>query len=151
MHKLASESAQSEKRNREAEATIVDLEQEKMRQERDLQAQQAHIERERKLNDAATKSALLRTQSECTSTINEQKATCENEKRQLMVYVADAFKQFFNPQDIINERMVKKIVDRAREELVQLTESNHAVRRLVGAESGRRTDDAVAQLLLGRV
>jgi hypothetical protein len=88
------------------------------------------------------RAAVLSAESECAAKINEQRTD--------IAYAADSFKQFFNPQDVIDERTFRQIIGRAREELQILGETNAAVRRIAGAAAHQKTDDAVAQAVMGR-
>jgi hypothetical protein len=106
------------------------------------------MEREKKLSDAAAKSAVLTCQSECAAQLSQQRAQWDSERQKLFRFVADAFKQFFSAQNSIDEHTLKQLVGRARDELKSLTESNAAIRRIIGAPASQRTDEAVAQAFL---
>jgi len=147
---LADELAQSEKRNKEAKDTIRDLRREIARLEKELKAQEEQMEREKKVTEAAAKSVVMSVQSDCVTKLNEQKSQWYKEKRELLGFAAHAFKQFFHLQNVIDESAFKRIVNRAKEELALLTELNTAVRRIVGAASNQRTDEAVYQAVRGR-
>jgi hypothetical protein len=75
----------------------------------------------------------------------------QSEQRRVFGFVADTFKQFLEGRDAVDERSAKNIVTRAKSELAALKEANAAIRRIIGANPGQRTDDAVAQALIGRV
>jgi hypothetical protein len=66
----------------------------------------------------------------------------------LLRFADHAFKQFFHPQNVNDVSAFKRIVNHAKKELALLTESNTAVRRIIGAASNQRTDEAVHQAVL---
>ena len=109
------------------------------------------MEREKKLSAASARSAVLTAESDCAAKMNDQKTKLESEKRRLYAFVADAFKQFYNPQETMDERSFRSVVNHVRDELNALTLTNTAVRRLVGASQHQKTDDAVAQALMGSI
>jgi chromosome segregation ATPase len=150
VQRLADELSASEKRTKEARAQILELRREVQRLEKDSRSQEEQASREKRLHDAAVRAATLSAESDSATKLNEQKAQADNEKRRILVYVTDAFKQFFNPQDAIDEKTLKQVVGKARDELAALTETNTVIRRIVRASAHQRTDDAVAQAVMGR-
>jgi chromosome segregation ATPase len=81
VHRLAAQVAQSERRNKEAKATIIDLKRETAKQGSQLKAQEEQMEREKKLSDAAAKSAVLTCQSECAAQLSQQRAQWDSERQ----------------------------------------------------------------------
>jgi chromosome segregation ATPase len=150
IQRLADEIAGFEKRAKETKEVILELKRENLKFEKEIRAQEEQSAREKKLHEAALRAAVLTAESDCAGRVNELKASADNEKRRILAYAADSFKQFFNPQDVIDERSFRQVLGRARDELAVLTEMNAAVRRIVGAPSHQKTDDAVAQALIGR-
>jgi chromosome segregation ATPase len=150
VQRLAEELAESEKKLRQTKEGYGIMKREKVRLEKECQSQQEQMDRERKLWEASSKSALLNAESEWNAKFNEQKVKWEGERRKLFSVAAESFRQFYNPQDAIDERSFRKVIDRAKDELTALSGSNACIRRIVGAGAGQKTDDAVAQALLSQ-
>jgi DNA repair exonuclease SbcCD ATPase subunit len=150
IQRLAKEIAALERRAKDAKGQMVEVRRDNMKLEKELRALEEQAERERKLHEAALRAAVLNAEAESAARMSEQKAAAENEKRRIIGFAADSFKQFFSPQDVIDERSFKQVIGRARDELVALTDTNTAVRRIVGAPAHQKTDDAVAQVVMAR-
>jgi chromosome segregation ATPase len=150
IQRLAEELAGSERRLKDGKAQILELRREVQRLEKDAHSLDDQMEREKRLHEAALRAAALGAESESAARLNEQKAHTENEKRRILAYVAEAFKQFFNPQEVIDETAFRHVVLRARDELAALVDLNQAVRRIVRASAHQKTEDAVAQAVMGR-
>jgi chromosome segregation ATPase len=150
IQRLAEELTKSERRTKDAKAQASELKRDVLKLEKDIRAQEEQIEREKRLHEAALRALALKAESDYTTKLNEQKARADNDERRIFAYVADSFKQFFNLQDIIDERSYRQVVNRAKEELTSLSEINDSVRRIVRASSHQKTDDAVAQAFFGR-
>jgi chromosome segregation ATPase len=151
IQKLTEKLSNVEKRLKSAKTEIFELRQEGQKRERNSEVQEKQVERERKLQEATARAALLKTESEYAARLEECKAAVDRDKRKICAFIADAFKQYFGSPEGIDERAVRQIVTRAKGDLASLTETNEAVRRIVGAATGQRTDDAVAQAFLGRI
>jgi chromosome segregation ATPase len=150
VEKLAKDLAESEKRLQKAHAAILEAKRGKAQLETEFKAFEQQADREKQLTQASAQLAIQTAESDCAARLNEQKAQWDKEKRRIIAYVADAFKQYFNPQEAMDERALKQVVCKARDELAALSATNAAVRRIVGAASHQRTDDAVAQACLGK-
>ncbi|OHT17601.1 hypothetical protein TRFO_00858 [Tritrichomonas foetus] len=148
VERLAKTVTESEKKLKQAKAALMQLKRDNVKVTSELQAQKEQSDREKKLAESSSKTAILNVENNCNSKLDEQKAKFDAEKRRLYAYVADTFKQFFNPHDNIDERSFKNIVTKARDELARLVASDVAIRRFVGASTHQKTDDAVAQLLM---
>jgi chromosome segregation ATPase len=148
VEKLAGEVAESAKKLKKSQAAILDLKRGKLHAENELKAAEEQADREKQLAQVSAQLAIQTAESNCATKLADQKATCEKEKRRIIAYVADAFKHFFNPQDAIDERALRQVVNKARDELAALSATNAAVRRIVGAGARQTTDDAVAQAFL---
>ena len=147
--RLSQELAESKTKLKQDKNRITQLKKTNVKSEKDIHALQEQMEREKKLSEASARAAVSKAESDCAAKLSEQKTKFEAEKRQLIAYVADSFKQFYNPQEVINERTFKSIVSHVRDELTSLTASNNKVRQLVGASQTQKTEDVVAQALQG--
>jgi predicted transcriptional regulator len=150
VEKLAKDLAGSEKKFQKAQAVILDLKRGQAQLENEFKAFEQQADREKQLTQASAQLAIQTAESEYAAKLNEEKSRWDKEKRRIIAYVADAFKQYFKPQEAMDERTLKQIVTKARDELATLSTTNAAVRRIVGASSHQRTDDAVAQACLGK-
>jgi DNA repair exonuclease SbcCD ATPase subunit len=149
--KLTAAFVESEQRGKEGKVLILELKRTNLKLERDLDALQKQTERDRKLAEANAKAAQLRTQSDYANRLDEQRAAWESERHRLLAFVADAFKRYLSLHDSIDERAVRQAVGKAKRVLDTLTESDEAIRRIVGAAVAQRTDDAVAQAFMGKL
>jgi chromosome segregation ATPase len=150
LSKVGEDLAGSEKQLKKAHATILDLKRTKQRLENELKEGEEQAARDKQLNQAAAQLAVQTAESDCASKANEQKAECEKDKRRLFAFIADAFKQLGSSQDKLDERSIKQLITKARDELATLSSVDASVRRIVGAGAHQRTDDAVAQVCLGK-
>ncbi|OHT04981.1 hypothetical protein TRFO_27429 [Tritrichomonas foetus] len=122
------------------------LEKEKLQQE--IESQRERLEREKQITETESKASVLKAESDYTAKLDEQKGKWEKDKRRYFSFVADQFRQFFNPQDSIDEKSFRDVVSRARDELIRLNAIDSSVRRLVGADNRQKTEDAVAQIVM---
>jgi chromosome segregation ATPase len=141
----------ADRRTKDVRGQLVELRRENLTLQKEIHAQEEQFDREKRLHEAAVKAAIVRAESNAAGKLSEQKAQADGEKRRILAFVADSFKQFFNPQDVIDERSCKQVVGRAKEELAKLSDANATVRRIVRAAAHERTEDAVAQAVMGRM
>jgi chromosome segregation ATPase len=111
--------------------------------EREYALQVEQLKRERALARAEAKSEIVTAESDFHAKLEEQKTQWQNEKRRVLAFVIDQFRQFFDPQSGIEEDAFQGIVLRAKEEITRLMQSDQAVRRLVGADPRQKTEEAV--------
>jgi predicted sulfurtransferase len=64
-----------------------------------------------------------------------------------MAFAADHFRMFLNIEEGIDEEAFKRMIMKVKDQITQLETSDMVVRRLVGADQGQRTEDAVVQAL----
>ncbi|OHT00302.1 hypothetical protein TRFO_07956 [Tritrichomonas foetus] len=148
VEKMARVLAETEKKLKHTKSNLMQVKRDNLKITSDLQTQKEQNDRDKKLSESTSKTAILNAETNYNTRLDEQKAKFENDKRRIYAFVADTFKQFFNPHENIDERSFKAIVTRTRDELASLIASDLAIRRLVGAASHQKTDDAVAQVLM---
>jgi cell division protein FtsB len=102
----------------------------------------------KKLAELAATARRIALEEQYTKEFDELKSRTDAEKRRIYTVGVEGFRRFFNPMEEVNERSFKKVIEKAKGELDQLTESDSRIRRLVGALSNQTTEDAVAKLLL---
>ena len=106
--------AESDKRFKQAKIAMAQFKRENAKVVNELQALKEQCERDKKLAESSLKTAVLNAENNFNSRLDEQKTTFENDKRRLYAYVADSFKQFFNPHENIDERTFKSTINRAK-------------------------------------
>ena len=149
IQKLSQEAAAANMKLKQDRSTITQLKKANAKTEKEMQALHEQTEREKQLLEASARSALSKAQSDCASQLSDEKAKHEAEKRRLFAFVADAFQQFYNPQDVIDERSFRTVINQVKDALTSLSASNNAVRRLVGASQAQKTEDVVERALQG--
>jgi chromosome segregation ATPase len=113
----------------------------------DLAIKMKQLEREKRLTETCTRAKILAAESSFAQQLVELKGRFECEKRRLMAFSADHFRQFLNIEEGIDEEAFKRTIMKVKDEIARLAASDVAVKRLVGADQGQRTEDAVAQAL----
>lgn len=147
--KLSSELARMEKKCKETKALAIQLKREATKLEKEKKLKEEEFERESKIAESTAKSAIVNVESQCTAKLNEQRTKFESEKRKILSFVADEFREFFNACDSLDERSFHSIITRAKDELTRLQKMDSSIRRIVGATGRQTTDDAVAQIVMG--
>ncbi|OHT15106.1 hypothetical protein TRFO_14461 [Tritrichomonas foetus] len=132
-------------------ATIAKVEKEKLKALAEMQTTKNQMKREKMLMESTIRSQKLQAEAQYNERLEEFKGRAEAEKRTLLAFGADSFRDFFNPGTTIDERSYKYVIEKAHEKLVQLAKSDAHVRRMVSACEQQTTEDAVAQLLLNSV
>ncbi|OHT11776.1 hypothetical protein TRFO_18671 [Tritrichomonas foetus] len=148
LEKVSRELVDSEKRNKLAKDSIVNLKREKIKLESELKTFFDQVKREKQISDAESKNKIMSAESQFTQKFQDAKNRWDNEKRKIFSFAADEFRQYFNPSEAMNERSYRSLLTRIKKELDRLVESDNVVRRLVGASPRQATDEAVAQVLM---
>lgn len=106
------------------------------------------VERERKFIEMKNRYELLRQETRYQSVIDDLKASFTIEKRKIISYIAQNFRQYFDAKHELEEESFKIIVTKAREELDRLLNQETSIRHLLGLTSKASIEDAVAKLIL---
>lgn len=117
--------------------------------QREMMARLEQAERERKLTESSARSRIVAAETALVAKSAENSASFESEKRRIYLFVAEQFRQFFDPHKTIDEKSFRDLIMRVKRELDRLSACDNSVRRIVGAEFQQRTDDAVCQALSG--
>lgn len=147
IQKLASELGQYKTAVKNSKLKIFQLKKDKGAAERSIASLQAQLEREKKLAETASKSAILTVETDCAAKLSEQRTQHEVERCKMFAFVADSFRQFYRPQSVIDEGSFRFVVNQVRDRLNELTSSDEDIRRLVNAMEYQSTYDAVAQAI----
>ena len=106
------------------------------------------LQREKQILDANSKAIILKEQTDAATKLREEKIKLDSELRKIYAFTMNEFRQFFNSCDLINDRTYKKLIYQVRGILEELSSSDTAIRRLVGADMQQKTEEAVAQALI---
>jgi len=150
LSKLSSQLVSSDNRIKELKSNILQLKRDNSKLEKEISTLVEQNDRDRKLCEAEIRGATIQAESAYSMKLNEIKSKWESEKRRLLSFTADEFKLFFNPQETMDERSFKSLISRAKEEISRLSKMDAAIRRMVGAAPRQPTEDAVAQVLVGK-
>jgi chromosome segregation ATPase len=124
----------SQAESKRHQARVGELESQIEKRDREHNAAIDQMVREKKLTEAEAKSLVAAAESACHAKVDDQKAKWEQEKRRLLGFVIDQFRQFFNPQAKVDEDSFREVVLRAREELVKLLSCDQTIRTLVSKQ-----------------
>lgn len=148
VERMAAEASEYELRIASCNNDIAVVKKEKRKLENDLVSMKGQLEREKKLMETKIRAEKVQAESNYNSKLEEQKARAEAEKRKLFALGAEAFRNFFNPNEQIDERSFKSLLEKVRNTIVQLQKSDADIRRMLGAAETQTTQDAVAQLMM---
>ena len=129
-------------------SNLAKVEKEKLKALAEVQTMKNQMKREKMLMESTIRTQKLQAEAQYNERLEEFRGRSEAEKRTLLAFGADSFRDFFNPGTTIDERSYKYVIEKAHEKLVHLARSDAHVRRMVGACEQQTTEDAVAQLLL---
>jgi DNA repair exonuclease SbcCD ATPase subunit len=118
---------------------------------REAHALKAASTKEKQLAKLSVVASRVSLEGEFDERVNDLRTRVEAEKRRLIAWAAEAFKEFFDPQEEMNERSFRAVVSRACEELDRLSGADQSVRRLLAVPAGQTTEDAVARLVIGEL
>lgn len=110
--------------------------------------------REKMLNEATTKTKIVEIESKCKEQIDQMKHENETEKRNLVLYAANAFRMIIPPSSNMaltlqtdQIKSYKILIDKVKDLLTHLNESDQTIRKMLNVYANQTTQDAVAQLL----
>ena len=106
------------------------------------------MEREKKLIETAGVAKQIAAQREFECRLNELRVKADADKKRVWNYCAENLRVFFDPHETINERSIKRVIDKVKQELERLTALDSAIRQIAHAREGQSTQDAVARLLV---
>jgi chromosome segregation ATPase len=148
LQKLAGTITDRENRLAQARTTATQLTRDKQRAEDALRALTEQTERQKKLAETSARSRLLALEAEYRERTEALRAGFDAEKRALLALVAESFSAYFNLAEPIDDRALRRGLERTKAELTRLAAGEQELRRLLGAAEGQTAQDAVAQILL---
>ena len=150
IERISRELEQAHEKNKKMKCYVKNVQKKESILQNSLNEQKNQLEREKQLIIGNAKTQNFLAESQFASKLEERKNRWEKEKRKIFSYVADQFRQFFNPIEVIDEISFKSVISRVRDELIRMQNTDIEIRRLVGADSRQRTEDAVAQIVIGQ-
>jgi chromosome segregation ATPase len=130
-----------------SEKNVADLEAQIERMERENRARIEELVRDKKLAEAEAHQKAKTAESDLAEKVDEAKRRWDQEKRRIIGFVLDQFRQFFNRKGAVDEDSLRDVVVAVRDELQRLKRSDDRIRTVVRANSSQKTDDAVALII----
>ena len=140
----------NDKKMKELNQQIVQLNFKLKKADLQIQAQIDSAEREKKLNEAQTKTQIMAIQTKFSVEAEEEKTKWENEKRALFGYMAQQFSSFFDPLQALNEDSFKQTVSKIKNELERRNKQEMTIRKILKVKENQSTEDALADLVLSQ-
>ena len=150
VQKMAAQVSATELKYAESQQEINQVRKEKRKMETEVSSMKNQLERERKLMESTIRAQKVQSEANYTSRLEDQRNKFETERRRLLALGTEAFRNFFNPSDTIDERSFRGVLDKARDTITRLSNSDLTIRRMLGAAEQQTTQDAVAQLLMSK-
>lgn len=150
VQKMASQVSETELKNSQIQQEINQVRKEKRKMETEVSSMKNTLERERKLMESTVRAQKVQSEASYNTRLEEQRNKFESEKRRLFAMGTEAFRNFFNPSEQIDERSFRCVLDKARDTITKLNNSDLSIRRMLCAGEHQTTQDAVAQLLMSK-
>ncbi|OHT10826.1 hypothetical protein TRFO_19809 [Tritrichomonas foetus] len=150
VQKLTKSLAESEDQIKQLKLQCSSITAEKNRLLENLRSVESVSNRQKKLFEASMKAKLMTIDTEYTKKLEAIQSENELCQRKMFSFIADSFRSYFNPCIHIDEKSFRIIVERVRQELSRLSDSDQAIRMMLNVNELQTTEDAVAQLLLDR-
>lgn len=148
IQKLSSNVNQSNTQISSLKSSIRKLQSDKRRLESDAKIAKEQMEREKLILESQMRKRIIDVESQFNNRLDQVRSQYEAEQRRIYTYAAEQFKKFFNPTQQFNERAFKQTLESVKDELSRLTQSDNAIRRILGASDCQTTEDAVASLVV---
>lgn len=105
------------------------------------------IQRDQSLAEASIKNQILSIETEYNQQLNDAKAKIESEKRRIISYAIEEFRNYCGSSKNFDERTYRSLLCKVKQELEQLSQSDANIRRMTGAYPRQPTEQAVAKYL----
>ena len=105
-------------------------------------------ERQIRITEMKTRSALLSQEMHYQGVIEESKSEFLTEKRKVIGFVAQQFRQYFDARMELDDNCLKYVVKAVRGELDRLSKQEASLKRIVGTSSNEALEDAVSRIVL---
>ena len=150
VQRMAAQVSETELKYAESQQEINQVRKEKRKMETEVSSMKNQLERERKLMESTIRAQKVQSEASYTSRLEEQRNKFETERRRILAIGTETFRNFFNPSDTIDERSFRSVLDKARDTITRLSNSDLSIRRMLCAGEQQTTQDAVAQLLMSK-
>ncbi|OHS93400.1 hypothetical protein TRFO_11811 [Tritrichomonas foetus] len=150
VQKMATQVSETELKNAQYQQEIKVVRKEKRKMETEVSNMKNQLERERKLMESSIRAQKVQAEATYNSRLEEQRNKFETERRRLIALGTETFRNFFNPSDTIDERSFRCVLDKARDTITRLNNSDLSIRRMLCVAEQQTTPDAVAQLLMNK-
>jgi (p)ppGpp synthase/HD superfamily hydrolase len=106
-------------------------------------------ERDRQLQLSQTRLRVveLAAETRAHNEIEDARAACDQEKREIYAAVATALQQWYDGKQELDEREFRELLARARTETVRLVAQEGRIRRLLALDVGEAAEPAIVELL----
>lgn len=150
VNRLAKEVQDGETQNKQLRGQVNKLTADKQRAADEKKALLSRLDREVMLADAKARARIIEEKALMDEKLHDAETKFEQNKRQLINTFVDKFVKFFNPATSVTEREYKAGVEKAHEEFNRILSSDESIRKMLRAKDGQTTEDAVAQMLVGK-
>lgn len=138
---------QSEEKNEKLISYLNSCKRQKQKYEEQLAIQAESMERERKIQETQMHAAILNVESKANAEIINTKSALQRENQKLIAFFAEQFRCFFDPMQQIDSHMYYQLVEKSKNELLKLQNSDNAIRRMTNAGPMQATEEAVSQYI----
>jgi len=106
------------------------------------------IDRERRVIEMKTKTTLLSKEMAFRKSLEDQKAQFSFEKRKIIGFVAQSFRDYFDSHDELNEANYNCLITRVKKDLERLSSQEHKIRRILGIGKLDSIEEKITNLCL---
>lgn len=139
-----------ETQNKKYSSEVSSLKRQNKNLQSELKSQTETLDREKKLMAAKLKSLSLATEKKAESSIQDVKDSFNRELNSLFAFISDEFRSYLDVSMQLDSSSIRTLITNVKQRLTNYQRETEAIRRLVGALHGQRTDDAVAQVLFSK-
>ena len=125
IQKLTEELVESQKSLNLARTQASQFKSEKIKLQNEFQSKMEQGNREKQLFENSSKAQLIANEIQCAKRTEEIKALADNNLRRVILYGIDTFREFFNPTDKIDERSFQNVLEKAKNEIQRLSNSEN--------------------------
>lgn len=109
---------------------------------------QDNLERQNKLLSIQNNAKLMSIETNCSIKCDEIKKEYEMKKKELLGFIAQQFRPFYDPKLNLDEDAIKLIVKQINADITTLKKKDEGMRKLLMAKDNQSTEDALTELIL---
>ena len=106
--------------------------------------------REKEIAKASGKALSLEAEANYSIKLDTERNNWEKEKRSIYSFVAEEFREYYDPGMSIDKESFRLLVEKVKAEMKRMVLMERKIRSLVGAEGKQQTEEAVAQIILSQ-